>query len=152
MSSRTLSPLTRRIVIVSAAVGTIMCAGLIVAMTWAILWIHHDRARFERVPAEIVSVNKSNRSAFGRGIHFGAYLLTIRYRDPDGKEVTDWVEKRTYGFPSAGDSFTVLIDPESGHIEASPFPELWILLILVCAGLGWLIRFFVIFFRWALRQ
>jgi hypothetical protein len=97
--------------------------------------------------ARIVSVDGSKRSAFGRSINFGTYSLTVRYRDSDGKELTNWVSKRTYGFPSKGDSITLLIDPKDGGIEASPFPELWIVLVLVYAGMGWLMRFFIIISR-----
>jgi hypothetical protein len=114
-------------------------------VTWAILYIHQDRSHLKRVSARIVSVDGSKRSSFGRGIHFGTYSLTVQYRDSDGQEVTHWLNKRTYGFPSKGDSITLLIDPKYGRIEASPFPELWIVLVLVYAGMGWLIWFFVTF-------
>jgi hypothetical protein len=133
----------RRVILFSATLGTVTCFIVIVAMTWAILYIHKDRSHLRRVAARIVSVNSSKRSAFGRGIHFGAYSLTVRYRTPDAEEVTDWLDEKTFGFPSKGESLTLLIDPESGRIEASPFPELWIILAAVYAGLGWLIWFFI---------
>ena len=140
-------PWRRRTIIFSAAAGTITCFIVVVAITLAILYIHQDRSRLVRVAARIISVDGSKRSAFGRSINFGTYSLTVRYRDSDGKELTNWVSKRTYGFPSKGDSITLLIDPKDGGIEASPFPELWIVLVLVYAGMGWLMRFFIIISR-----
>jgi hypothetical protein len=65
-------------------------------------------------------------------------------RDPgDGSLVKSSVDERTYGFPSAGDSITLLIDPKTGHIESSPFPELWIVLGVAYLLLGGVIWFFI---------
>jgi hypothetical protein len=138
-------------VLFSAMIGTITCSIVVAAATWAIFYIHQDRSHLKRVTGRIISVDGSKRSSFGRSIHFGTYSLTVQYRDSDGQEVKNWLDKRTYGFPSKGDSITLLIDPDSGRIEASPFPELWIVLVLVYAGMGWLIRFFITFWRWELR-
>ena len=115
---------------------------VIVGITWAILYIHKGRSQLTRVSGRIVSVDASQRSSFGRGLHFGTYSLTVKYRTPDGREETSSLEKRTYGFPSTGDYITLLLN-EYGGIEASPFPELWIVLAAVYAGLGWLIWFFI---------
>ncbi|HUA59713.1 MAG TPA: DUF3592 domain-containing protein [Verrucomicrobiae bacterium] len=147
-----LNPWQRRAIIFAATLGSVTCICVVAAITWAVLYIHHDRAHLVRVTGTIISVDGSKRSSSGRGIHFGTYSLTVRYRTPDGAEVTDRLEKRTFGFPSAGDSIAVLIDPKDGGIEASPFPELWIILALVYAGFGWLVRFFVAYSRRSLRQ
>jgi hypothetical protein len=53
------------------------------------------------------------------------------------------VDERTYGYPSVGDSITLLIDPKTGHIESSPFPELWVVLGVAYLVLGGVIWFFV---------
>jgi hypothetical protein len=144
-SNPTLSTGRRRLIISAAAVGMFTCAFVIVAITWAILYIHKDRSHLTRVTGTIVSVNGSERSSFGRSVKFGTYSLTVKYRMPDGEEETDRLDKKTFGFPSKGDSINLLIDPRYGHIESSPFPELWILLACVYAGLGWLIWFFLAF-------
>jgi hypothetical protein len=141
------SPWRRRAIVFAATLGTVTCVIVIAAVTWAILYIHKDRSHLARVTGTIVSVDSSKRSAFGKGIHFGTYSLTVRYRKPDGEEVTNWLDERTFGFPSKGDSINLLIDPEYGGIEASPFPELWIVLAVVYAGMGWLIWFFVTYSR-----
>ncbi|MGH7936608.1 MAG: hypothetical protein ACREF8_06335, partial [Chthoniobacterales bacterium] len=117
-------------------------------ITWAILYIHGNDARLERVPARIVEVVKSRRASFARSIKFGTYRLRVQYRAADGREVNDTIEKRTYGFPSHGDSITLLRDRESGHIEDSPFQELWIILGFVYLSLGALIWMFV----WGIRK
>jgi hypothetical protein len=133
--NRASGPWRRRAILFSATLGIVICFIVVVAMTWAILYIHKDRSRMTRVAARIGSVAPSERSAFGRGIHFGAYSLTVRYRTQDGAEATDWLRQKTFGFPSKGDSITLLIDPESGRIETSPFPELWIILVAVASPL-----------------
>jgi hypothetical protein len=122
-----------------------------VGITWAILYIHQDRAHLTRVSGRIVSVDSSQRPSFGRSIHFGTYSMMVQYRTSEGKEETTSLEKRTYGFPSTGDSITLLLN-EYGGIEASPFPELWIVLVAGYAGLGWLIWFFIAFTRRALSS
>lgn len=120
-----------------------MCIIVVVAATWAVLWIHHDRAHLLRAPGTIVKVHSTSRATFGRA-RFGRYTLTVQYHDPDnGNLCTRSVDKSTYSIPSAGDSVTVLIDPKTGHVESSPFPELWIVLAVVYVLMGALIWFFV---------
>jgi hypothetical protein len=132
----------RRTILFAAALGTVTCLIVIAGMTWAILYIHKDRSLLTKVTGRIVSVDSSERSSAGRSVHFGTYSLTVQYRTPEGREETATLNKRTYGFPSKGDSITLLIG-EYGRIEASPFPELWIVLAAVYAGLGWVIWFLV---------
>ncbi len=127
------------------AAGTGIVASLVVAggITWAILHIHRSDSQLERVPAQIIEVVKSKRASFGRSVKFGTYTLRVKYRTRSGRETTDTIEKRTYAFPSAGNSITLLRDRRTGHIEDSPFPELWVILVIVYAFFGALIWMFV---------
>lgn len=127
---------------ISGWVGIILSVGVIAAAVLAILYIHKDRSRMRRVPATIVAVETAKRDRLIHGVPFATYSLRVRYRESDGEEVTADIEKRTYGIPSAGNSITLLVDPKSGCIEANPFPELWIFLVVVSAAFVWLIRFF----------
>ncbi|MGH8163667.1 MAG: hypothetical protein ACREP1_04955 [Rhodanobacteraceae bacterium] len=142
-----MDPWRKRLGLIAGIAGIAACLAVLAAITWAVLYIHRNDARLERVPARIVEVVKSKRASFARSIKFGTYRLRIRYRAADGREVNDTIEKRTYGFPSRGDSITLLRDRESGHLEDSPFPELWIVLAVVYLSLGALIWMFV----WCIR-
>ena len=134
----------RRLGLLAVGIGGGACVVVLVGVTWAVLWIHHDRAHLTRVSGTVVRVNSSKRETIGRAPHFGRYSLNVQYRDPgDGSVVRGSVDERTYGFPSAGDSITLLIDPKTGHIESSPFPELWVVLGMAYLVLGGLIWFFV---------
>ena len=134
----------RRVGLLAVGIGGGVCVVVLVGVTWAVLWIHSDRAHLIRVSGTIVKVNSSKRETIGRTPHFGRYSLNVEYRDPgDGSVVKNSVDERTYGFPSAGDSITLLIDPKTGHIESSPFPELWIVLGVAYLLLGGLIWFFI---------
>src|SRR5262249_13963984 len=113
-------------------------------LTWAALEIRRERAHLRRVPAEIIEVLSSRRSSFHRSIKFGRYRLRVRYRSEDGRISADVIQKSTYGFPSAGDRITLLIDPQSGHKESNPFPELWFLLAVAWAFLGGINILFVV--------
>jgi hypothetical protein len=147
-----ISSYRRREILVSTTLGIAISFLIIATFTWVILDIHNDQSRLLRVTAKIVSVDGSEHSHLERTINFGKYSLTVRYRDTDGSEVTNWIEKTTWGVPSAGDSITLLVDPKSDKVKPNPFPELWIVLALVYAGFGWLIRFFITYSRRELKQ
>ena len=136
--SMLMPPWKRRLILSCLAVGGITCLVVLAALTWAVFAIREDRAGMRRVAATIVSVDSSERSSFGRSVKFGKYNLTVRYRNSDGREITDRIEDRTFGFPSAGDSITLLIHP-SGRPERNPLPEVILVVVFVYAGFGWLV-------------
>jgi hypothetical protein len=132
-------------VIVMSVTMLVVLAG----MTWGVFAIWEDRAGLERIHATIVSVDSTRRSSFGRSIKFGEYRLMVRYRNTDGREVTTTLVEKTFGFPSAGDSITVLID-QSGRLERNPVPEVILVVAAVYAGFGWLLWVILKFVRTAL--
>jgi len=126
----------------AAGIGVVTCLAVLGGITWAVLWIHNDRAGLIPVTGEITKVVTSGRSSSGR-FSFGKYRLNVRYKTADGRLVQNSVEKSTYGFPSAGDRIELLIDRKHGVVEPSPFPELWIVLAVAYVFLGGIIYFFV---------
>jgi hypothetical protein len=137
-----MEPWRRRTVLGIGIFLTLFSIAFVAALTWAILYIHQERSGMRHVAAKIVSVNASKRSSFGRSVKFGSYNVTVRYRSDDGVEKTNSLDLKTYGFPSAGDSITLLFN-QYGTVESNPFPELWIILGLVYSGFGSLIWFVV---------
>lgn len=131
-------------VIVMVVTMLVVLAG----MTWGVFAIWEDRAGMERIHATIVSVDSTRRSSFGRSIKFGEYRLTVRYRNSDGRDVTTTIEEKTFGFPSAGDSITVLRHP-TGSLERNPVPEVILVVAAVYAGFGWLLWVILKFVRTA---
>lgn len=141
-------PRRTRLVLLLSGAGLVVTFALLGAITWAILYIHRDKAQMERVPARIVKVVRSRRDAFGRGLKFGTYTLRVRYRTADGREVDNTVEKATFRFPTEGAPVTLLRNPRSGGLEDDPFPELWVILAAVALCFGGLAGFF----GWGITQ
>jgi hypothetical protein len=137
-----MEPWRRRMLVGVTIVGGLVSLVVVAAITWAVMFIHEDKSGMRHVPAKIVSVNSSKRSSFGRGIKFGRYNLTVRYRSEEGVEETTNIDVNTYGFPWAGQSITLLFT-KYGTVESDPFPELWIILVCVYAGFGGLVWLFV---------
>jgi len=127
----------RRIGLIAAGVCVTTCLIVLAGITWAVLWIRKDRSGLVPVTGEITKVVASRRS--GARFSFGRYSLNVRYRASDGRFAQNSVEKTTYWFPSAGDHIGLLIDKKRGVVEASPFPELWIVLAMAYAFLGGII-------------
>lgn len=138
-----MNPWRKRIGLIACGLGIAMSLCTVAAITWAVLYIRQEKSQLSRVDGEITKVVRSKRSSFGRSIKFGKYSLDVRYRTKGGRLITDSIEETTYGFPSEGDSISLLIDPKSGAIESSPFPELWFVLAAVYAGFGGLVFMFV---------
>jgi hypothetical protein len=139
-------PWKKRMLLVCFIVLIVTSLLVLAGMTWGVFAIWQDRAGMRRVPATIVSVDSSKRSSFGRSVKFGTYNLTVRYRNSDGREVTDGIEDRTFGFPSPGDSITLLIGP-SGRAERNPLPEVVPVVASVYAGFGWLVWLIIKYVR-----
>ena len=143
-------PWKKRMVLVCLIVVSVTALAVLGGMTWGVFAIWEDRAGMQRVHATIVSVDSSKRSSFGRSVKFGTYNLTVRYRNSDGREVTDRIEDRTFGFPSAGDSITLLIRA-GGGVERNPLTEVILVVAAVYAGFGWLLWLIIKYVRPVLR-
>jgi hypothetical protein len=138
-----MNPWRKRVGLIACVLGVAACLAVIAGLTWAIFYIHQEKSKLFHVDGEITKVVSAKRASLARSIGFGKYTLNVRYRTKDGSLMTDSIEERSYGFPSAGDSIGLLIDPSSGAIETNPFPELWFVLATVYAGVGGLIFMFV---------